>query len=202
MCFPFAPFSFAFGPFLLPGSFVVSLLCLFLLFFLRLLLPFHFISSSSLCLRFLCSSSSCLVSCFPFFSLLLLVLSFGCHVSLSPLPSSVPLLPSSVFFCFSSPLFLLFLPFLLPLFSPIVRSYYFLLCLFFSSSFFFWFFSYFFPLSFPPLSPVSSFPSVIISCLFLSLAYSSSFTPFFSSSSLFFFSLGLVSLSVISCSFF
>ena len=70
------PFSFAFGPFLLPVSFVVSRLCLFLLFFLRLVLPFHFISFSSLCLRFLCSSSSCLVSCSPFFSLLLLFLSF------------------------------------------------------------------------------------------------------------------------------
>ena len=45
-------------------------------------------------------------------------LSFGCHYSLSPLPSCVPLIPSSVFSCFYSLLFILFLPsFLLFLFS-------------------------------------------------------------------------------------
>ena len=111
------------------------------------------------------------------------------------------LFPLSTFFSSPSFLFFLFLPsFLLPLF-------FFLFSLLlsgptiFSSSFFFWFFSYFFSSSFPPLSPVSSFPSVLISCLFLSLAYSSSFTPpFFLFLSL--FSLGLVSLSVIICSFF
>ena len=134
-----------------------------------------------------------------FFSLLLLILSFFWLPRL-PFPPTL-LCSSPSFFSF---LLLLFLPSFLPLFSPIVRSYYFLLLLcLFSSSFFFWFFSYFFSSSFPPLSPVSSFPSVIISCLFLRLAYSSSLTPPpFIFLFLFSFSLGLVSLSVISCSFF
>ena len=119
LCFPF--------PLLLVSfSFVVSILHLFLLFFLHLLLPFLSFSSSSLCLHFLCSSSSCLVSCPPCFSLLLLFLS-SLRLPLlppPPFPSSVPLLPSSVFSCFSS----------LSLFSPLFVFYCFLLCLFFSSS--------------------------------------------------------------------
>ena len=199
--FLLSPISFAFSPFLLS-----CLLC-----------GFPSLSVSS----FLSPSSSSsfpfhffllALSLFPVFVYLLLsfllppaalFLSFGCHYSLPPLPSSVPLIPSLVFSCFSSLLFILFLPsFLLFLFfsllfsGPTVFS-------FVSSS----------PLPSSSGSSVISFlrlfllyrqflPFLLLSfyCLFLSLAYSSSFTPF--SLALLSLSLGFVSLSVFSCSFF
>ena len=80
-CLPFLLLS---VPFSFPVSFVVSLLHLFLFFFRHLLLPFLFLPSSSLCLRLLCSSSSCLVSCSPFFSLLLLSFFLSIATTLSP----------------------------------------------------------------------------------------------------------------------
>ena len=195
-CFLFLlVFSFC-SPFLLlsvPFSFLSPLwfpffVCFFFFFFLCLL-PFRFIVSSSLCLRFLCSSSSYLVSCSPFFSLLLLVLSFFLSVATSPFPLYLPLFLFLLqfflllFFSSLSPLptffsssFLSYCPVLL--FSPLFILLLFLLFLVLQLFLFF---------VFPPLSPVSSFPSVIISCLFLSLASSSSFTPPFSLPLLFFF---------------
>ena len=198
--FLLSPNSFAFGPFSFPVSFVVSLLHLFLLSpSSSSSFPFHFflLALSSfpvfvfLFPRFmLLSSPSC--CSFSFFRLLLL--------PSSPLPSSVTLILSSVFSCFSSLLFILFLPSFLP----------FLFSLLFSGPAIFFFVSS--PLPSYSGSSVISFlrlfllyrqflPFLLLSfnCLFLSLAFSSSFTSF--SLALLFLFLGFVSLSVFRCSF-
>ena len=125
---PFVPLFFCFRS-LSPSCLLCGLTSLFLLFFLCLLLPFCFISSSSLCLHFLCSSSSCLVSCSPFFSLLLVLSffpSFGCYISLSPYP---PLFLSLLWFSFAflllsfSSFYLLFFLFSLLLSGPAIFSF-------------------------------------------------------------------------------
>ena len=206
LCFPFVPIFFCFRS-LSPSRLLRDFPSLFLLFFLRFL-PFRFISSSLLCLRFLCSSSSRLVSCSPFFSLLLLVLSFfpafSCYISLYPYP-------------------LLFLSLLLQFsFAFLLFSSLYPLSTFFSSSSFL---SYCLFLLFSPLSLLLLFLLFLVLPLFLFFVFSSSITCFFlyfcyhflslPSTSFFFFllhpplflflfsfSLGLIFFSVISFSFF
>ena len=188
------PFSFAFGPFLLPVSFVVSLLCFFFSSSV-----FFFLSVSSLpprsvfvsCVRLPLASFLALLSspsCSSFF------LSFLLSVATSPFPPYPPLFLSFLLqFSFAFLLFLLFLPsFLLPLFSccpvlllsPLSLLLLFLLFLVLQLFLFFVF---------------SSF----IACFFLSFCYpSSSVNPPLFCLFFFSFSLGFVSLSVIRCSFF
>ena len=157
LCFPLFPFSFAFSPFLLPVSFVVSLLCFFfsssIFFFLSIsFFPLRpvFVSCVHLALAsFLALVSS--PSCSSFF------LPFGCYMSLSPLPSSVPLPSSSVFFFFSSLLVIL--------------------STFFSSSSFL---SYCPVLLFSPLS-LLLFLLFLVLQLFLFFVFSTSITCFFRS---------------------
>ena len=95
-----------------PASFVVSILRLFLLFFLHLLLPFHFL-----------------------LLLLLALSSFTVFFFLSPRFLLSLLLPPAVLLPLFSPLFV-FYCFLLCLFFSSLVLYCFLFCLFFSSSFF------------------------------------------------------------------
>ena len=177
-----SPFSFAFCPFLLscflcgfPSSSVSSFL-----------LPPSFSSSFPFHFFFLALSS------FPIFVFLFPALlsspfscsfsSFGCPCS--PLPSSVPLLPSSVFSCFSS----------LPLSSTLLSS------IFFSSSFFAsWVISFLY--LFLLYQQFLQFLLFSFSSLFLSLACSFFFGPF-SRALLLSFLLGFVSLSVFRYSFF
>ena len=125
----------------------------------------------------------------PLFSLLLLFLSSFWLPLLpsSPLPSSVPLLPSSVLSCFSFPLLCSFCLIFSSFSYPSV----------FSLSLLLLFLLLIDPSLFPPLSPVSSFLSVVN----LSTLPSPSFS-FILSVSLLFSPLGFLYLSVISCSFF
>ena len=218
--FPFVSISFAFGPFLLS-----CLLC-----------GFHSASVSSL----LSPSPS---SSFPFLFFLLALSSFPMFIFLLPRfllsfllppalpffplaaptpspppPSSVPLIPSSVFSCFSALLFPSSFS-SLPLFSHLFVFYCFLVCLFFSSSFLSSSYStvFSFVSSFPLpsssgslllsflrlfLSYLQFLPFLLLSLyrLFLSLTFLPPSLPFLLLFSLFLWV--FVSLSVISCSFF
>ena len=167
MCFPCVSHFFCFrslSPFLSPLWFPF-----FVCFFFSFSISFFFLSFSFLpprsvfvyCVRLPLASFAALLSspsCCSFF------LPFGCHFYLPSPPYPSLFLSFLLQFSLALLLFSFSLSSFssLPLFSPISYPTVFRLCLFFSPSFFFWFFGYFFSSSFPPLSPVSSFPSVVI----------------------------------------